>query len=133
VLAKLIRAVGAVTIACVITWGGNARAEILITTAAITGGELVIVGRVRRPREPSVHIKINPSKTVQVESTSTGGFRWIGLELPSTCMIEITSGEDKREVLIQNCGLAGPPGPAGPPGQMGPAGPKGDPGEAAKQ
>ncbi len=138
-LAKLIRAIVAVTTACVITWGGNARAEILITTAAISGGELVIVGRVRRPREPAVHIKINPSKTVQVESTNTGGFRWIGLEFPSTCMIEITSGEDKREVLIQNCGLAGPPGPtgppgpAGPPGQTGPAGPKGDPGEAAKQ
>jgi hypothetical protein len=138
-LAKLIRAIVAVTTACVITWGGNARAEILITTAAISGGELVIVGRVRRPREPVVHIKINPSKTVQVESTNTGGFRWIGLEFPSTCMIEITSGEDKREVLIQNCGLAGPPGPtgppgpAGPPGQTGPAGPKGDPGEAAKQ
>jgi hypothetical protein len=135
-LAKLIRAVVAVTTACVITWGGNAHAEIFITTAAISGGALVIVGRVRQPREPSVQIKINPSKTVQVESSRTGGFRWIGPEFPSTCMVEITSGEDKREVLIQNCGLAGPagpPGPAGPTGQMGPAGPKGDPGEAAKQ
>ena len=73
-LAKIIRAV-AVTTACVITWGGNARAEILITTAAITRGELKIVGRVGRPREPSVHIRISPNKTVQVESNSTGGFR----------------------------------------------------------
>jgi hypothetical protein len=138
-LAKLIRAVVAATIACVITWAGNARAEILITTAAISGGELVIVGRVRQPREPNVQIKINPSKTVQVESSRTGGFRWIGPEFPSTCIVEITSGADKREVLIQNCGLAGPAGPsgpvgpAGPAGPMGPAGPKGDPGEAAKQ
>lgn len=145
-LAKLIGAV--VTSACVITWGGNARAEILITTASISRGELTIVGRVRRVREPIVHIKINPSKTVQVESSSTGGFRWIGSEFPSTCLVEITSGEDKREVVIQNCGLPGPagppgaagppgpagsPGPAGPPGAMGPPGPKGDPGEAAKQ
>jgi hypothetical protein len=135
-LAKLIRAVLAVATISVITWGGNARAEIFITTAAITRGELVIVGRVRRPRDPSVQIKINPNKTVQVESTLTGGFRWIGLEYPSTCMVEITSGEDKRVVLIENCGVAGPPGPGGPPGPagpMGPAGPKGDPGEAAKQ
>ena len=141
-LAKLIRAVVAVTTACAITWGGNARAEVFITTAAISGGELVIVGRIRQPREPSVQIKINPSKTVQVESSRTGGFRWIGPEFPSTCMVEITSGEDKREVLIQNCGLpgpagpagpAGPPGPAGPTGAMGPAGPKGDPGEVTKQ
>jgi len=72
-LAKIIRAV-AVTTACAITCGGNARAEILITTAAITRGELTIVGRVGRPREPSVHIKISPNKTVQVESNSTGGF-----------------------------------------------------------
>jgi len=140
-LGKIIR-VAAVTAACVITWAGNARAEILITTAAISRGELTIVGRVRRPREPTVHIKINPSKTVQVESSPTGGFRWIGTEFPSTCAVEITSGEDKREVLIQNCGLpgpvgppgpAGPPGPMGPAGAMGPAGPKGIPGEAAKQ
>jgi hypothetical protein len=140
--AQLSRAIVAVTTACLITWGGNARAEILITTAAISRGELTIVGRVRRPREPSVHIKISPNKTVQVESSSTGGFRWIGPEFPSTCIVEISSGEDKREVVIQNCGLpgpvgplgpAGPPGPGGPAGAMGPAGPKGDPGEAAKQ
>jgi hypothetical protein len=137
-LAKLIRAAVAVTSACMITWGGNARAEIFISTAAISRGELAIVGRVRRPRESSVHIKISPSKTVQVESTATGGFRWIGSEFPSTCIVEITSGEDKRDVVIQNCGLpgpagpAGPPGPAGPTGAMGPVGPKGDPGEAAK-
>ena len=138
-LAKLTRAVAAVATACVIAWSGDARAEILITTAAITRGELTIVGRIRRPREHSVNIKISPSKTVQVESSSTGGFRWIGPEFPSTCIVEITSGEDKRDVVIENCGLpgpvgpAGPPGPAGPAGATGPAGPKGDPGEAAKQ
>ena len=132
-LAKFIRAVLAVTTCCVITWDGNARAEILMTTSAITRGELTIVGRVRRPRDHIVHIKISPSKTVQVESTSTGGFRWIGPEFPSTCIVEITSGEDKREVVIENCGLPGPAGPPGPAGAPGPAGPKGDPGEAAKQ
>ena len=138
-LAKFVRAVLVGTTCCVITWGGNARAEILMTTAAITRGELTIVGRVRRPREHSVRIKIGPGKTVQVESSSTGGFRWIGTEFPSTCVVEISSGDDKREVVIENCGLPGPPGPVGPPGPagpagaMGPAGPKGDPGEAAKQ
>ena len=65
--ARLIRAVVAIAAACVCSWSGNARAEILITTAAISRGELTIVGRVRRPRDPSVQIKINPSKTVHVE------------------------------------------------------------------
>jgi hypothetical protein len=149
VLAKLVvRAAIAATTACVITWGEVARAEILITTAAISRGDLTIVGRVRRPREPSVQIKINPNKTVQVESTETGRFTWIGPEFPSTCVVNISSGADTKDVVIQNCGLpgpagptgptgpAGPPGPAGPigpTGPMGPAGPKGDPGEAAKQ
>ena len=135
-LAKLVGAVAAVTVSCVVTWGGSARAEIFITTAAITRGELVIVGRVRQPREHSVRIKISPGKTVQVESSATGGFRWIGAEFPSTCIVEITSGEDKRDVVIERCGVAGPPGPpgpTGPAGALGPAGPKGDPGEAAKQ
>jgi hypothetical protein len=131
-LARFIGTVLAATMVCVTTWDGNAYAEILITTASISRGELVIVGRVRRPREPSVEIKISPSKTVQVESTSTGGFRWIGPEFPSTCIVKITSGPDTKDVVIQNCGLpgpAGPPGPTGPPGPagpMGPAGPKGD-------
>ena len=131
-LAKLI-GVAAVTTVCVLAWSENARAEILITTAAITRGELTIVGRVRRPREHSVRLKISPTKTVEVESTSTGGFRWIGPEFPSTCIVAITSGEDKRDVVIENCGLPGPAGPQGPAGAPGPAGPKGDPGAAAKQ
>jgi hypothetical protein len=154
--AKLIRVIGVATTVCMIASDGSARAEILITTAAISRGELTIVGRVRRAREPGVRIQINPNKEVEVKSTPTGGFRWIGTEFPTTCTVEITSGGDKRNVLIQNCGvagpagppgLAGPPGPAGPPGsagpagpagppgpegQIGPAGPKGAPGEAAK-
>jgi len=148
--AKLIRAVLAATAAYAITWGEVARAEILITTAAIARGDLTIVGRVRRPHEPGVQIKINPNKTVQVESTATGRFTWIGPEFPTTCVVNISSGPDTKDVVIQNCGLpgpagqpgpVGPAGPAGPPGAagpigptgpMGPAGPKGDPGEAAK-
>lgn len=119
-LARFIGTVLAVITVCVTTWDGNAYAEILITTATISRGELVIVGRVRRPREPGVEIRISPNKTVQVESTSTGGFRWIGPEFPSTCIVKITSGPDTREVVIQNCGLPGPAGPPGPAGLRAP-------------
>ncbi len=97
--AKLIGAVVAVTTACVITWGGNAHAEILITTATISQGELVIVGRVRGAREPGVEIKISPSKTVQVKGTSTGGFRWIGPEVPSTAAFPDRLDRPDRQVL----------------------------------
>jgi collagen triple helix repeat protein len=147
-LVKPVRAALAAAATFVVMCGGSAHAEILITTASITRGELVIVGRVRRVREPTVNIKISPGKTVQVESTATGGFRWIGVAFPSTCIVEITSGDDKREVVIQNCGLpgpagsvgatgpvgpAGPSGPAGPPGPQGPAGPAGPKGESAAE
>lgn len=104
-LAKPIGTVAALMTAYAVTCTGNAHAEILITTANISQGELVIVGRVRRPRKPGVEIKISPSKTVKVESTSTGGFRWIGPEFPATCVVKITSGPDTRDVVIQNCGL----------------------------
>jgi hypothetical protein len=120
---KLIGTVAVVSTACLVTLSGNAHAEILITTASISRGELVVVGRVRRPRDPNVEIKISPIKTVRVESTSTGGFRWVGPEFPSTCIVKITSGPDTRDVVIQNCGL---PGPVGPPGPPGPPGPKGN-------
>jgi hypothetical protein len=128
-LAKPFSTVGAFIAGFAIAWTESAHAEIFITTATISQGELVIVGRVRRPREPSVEIRIGPSKTVKVESTSTGGFRWIGPEFPSTCIVKITSGPDTRDVVIQNCGLpgpAGPPGPTGPAGPIGPPGPKGN-------
>ena len=62
--AKLIRAVAAVTTTCLITWGRNAACGNTYQTAAISRGELTIVGRVRPQREPSVHIKISPDKTV---------------------------------------------------------------------
>jgi hypothetical protein len=126
--AKLIGTVAVVATAWLVTLSENAHAEILITTASISRGELVIAGRVRRPRDPNVEIKISPTKTVQVESTSTGGFRWVGPEFPSACVVKITSGPDTRDVVIQNCGLpgpAGPPGPTGPPGPAGPTGPVG--------
>ena len=122
--AKLI-GTAAVATACLVTLSGDADAEILISTASISRGELVIAGRVRRPRDPNVEIKISPTKTVQVKSTSTGGFRWIGPEFPSTCIVKITSGPDTRDVVIQNCGLPGPAGPPGPPGPAGPIGPAG--------
>jgi hypothetical protein len=47
--AKLIRAAVAVTTTCLITRGGNARAEILVTTAVISRGELCANGALHRP------------------------------------------------------------------------------------
>jgi hypothetical protein len=81
-LAKLIGTLALVTAAGLVTWGGKAHAEILITTASISRGELVIVGRVRQPRERNVEIKISAAKTVQVESTSTGVFGGLDQSFP---------------------------------------------------
>ena len=131
-LAKPIGAVVAVTTAWLITWGGNAHAEILITTATISQGELVIVGRVRRLRETGVEIKISPSKTVQLKTTSTGGFRWIGQSESDSSHSGGERESGHRPVLeLLGSPTAGPPVPAGG-GPMG-GGESGGSGEAASR
>lgn len=115
---KLVGAVAA-AICFVTAWPITAYADIFITTASIRRGDLIIEGRIRRTGDPNVEIKISPTKTVKVESSATGGFRWVGQEFPTTCIVTITSGSHARNALIQNCGPVGPPGPAGPPGPKG--------------
>lgn len=127
-LSKLVSAAAATATCLVAAWPVNASADIFITSASIRRGDLVIEGRIRRTRDPNVEIKISPAKTVKVESTATGAFRWTGTEFPTTCVVTITSGSETRDAVIQNCGPAGPPGPEGQPGPTGSAGPAGPPG-----
>ncbi|MBN9147706.1 MAG: hypothetical protein J0I83_05800 [Nitrobacter sp.] len=129
-LSKLVSTAAAAVTCFAAAWPISASADIFITSATIRRGDLVIEGRIRGTRDPNVEIKINPAKTVKIESTGTGAFRWSGAEFPSTCIVTITSGSQTRDAVIQNCGAAGAPGPAGPPGPTGPAGPAGSAGPA---
>jgi hypothetical protein len=104
-----------------------APADITIQRAQITPAGLSIAGRIQ-PRAPNVTLTISPGKTVEVATAPNGRFTWQGMELPTTCIIEASAGNDKKTAMIQNCGPqgpAGPPGPAGPTGVAGPAGPPG--------
>lgn len=115
---KLVGAVAA-TICFATAWPVNAYADISVTNAGIRRGDLIIEGRIRRTGDPNVEIRISPTKTVKIESSPTGGFRWIGQEFPPTCIVTITSGSHSRNAVISNCGPVGPAGPAGPPGPKG--------------
>lgn len=125
-LSKLVNVAAGAATCFVAAWPVNASADIFITTASIRRGDLTIEGRIRRTDDPTVEIQINPTRTVKVKSTATGGFRWTGQEFPATCIVKVTSGSHTRDVVIQNCGPAGPPGPPGPAGPPGSSEPSKD-------
>jgi hypothetical protein len=77
--ANLIRAIVAVTTTCLIIWAGNARAEILITTAAISRGELTIVGRVGDRASRACILKSAQTKQCKSRAVRLEGF--VGLDL----------------------------------------------------
>ena len=92
---KLIRA--AIAVYGAIIWAGDARAEIVVTHAAITQGNLIIEGRVT-PRVPDVQLP-----------PGTAG----------------PKGQDGSPGSAGPAGPPGSPGPAGPPGTVGPTGQEG--------
>lgn len=113
----------------VLAAGGPALAEIQITDARITAGEVVIQGRA-----PAV------KQTVEADdgrgSTISRGDRRFTLRLnylATDCTVRLKAGEETRQVVVAGCsprGPAGEPGPAGPPGERGATGPQGPAGPA---
>ncbi|MBK5960894.1 hypothetical protein CCR97_22195 [Rhodoplanes elegans] len=127
---------------------GSAEAAIEISGARIEAGEIVVIGRVTRPNE-----KVTFDGKFEVVSGKDRRFTWRAAYHPGDCTVTVKSEPDTREIVIANCGQAGPKGdkgdagaagapgapgavgaagPAGPTGQqgpVGPAGPKGDKGD----
>jgi hypothetical protein len=106
-----------------------ASATITIQRAQIGPAGLTITGS-PLPRAPKITLTIRPGKTVEVPTAPNGLFRWQGMELPPTCIIEASAGSDKTTAMVQNCGPQGIAGPAGPPGPMGSTGVAGPQGPA---
>ncbi|MDC7788519.1 collagen-like protein [Rhodoplanes sp. TEM] len=132
---------------------GTAEAAIEISAARIEAGEIVVIGRVTRPNE-----KVTFDDRFEVVSGKDRRFTWRAAYHPGDCTVTVKSEPDTRDIVVANCGqagpkgdkgdrgeagapgaagapgvagAAGPQGPAGPTGQQGPVGPKGDRGEAA--
>jgi hypothetical protein len=109
---------------CIAFFASPASATIFVQQAQISPSGLTVSGRIQ-PRAPNVTLTISPGKTVEVPTTPNGRFTWQGMELPTTCIIEVSAGSDKKTAMVQNCGVQGLAGPQGPAGSPGPAGPQG--------
>ncbi len=90
----------------------SANATIDIRRADIAQGTLQVRGQVT-PVVPTVTIEINTKVSVQVQTDAQGNFYWSGVTFPDSCLIKLTAGADKKDALVERCGLRGPEGPAG--------------------
>src|ERR1700730_957536 len=117
---------------CIAFVASPASAAITIQNAQINPSGLTVTGHIQPPAS-KVTLTISPGKTVNIPVSSNGEFTWQGMEFPTTCIIEVSAGRDKKTAMVRNCGAqgpAGPAGPAGPVGLAGPAGPMGPTGSA---
>lgn len=119
---------------------GTAEAAIEISAARIEAGEIVVLGRVTRPNE-----KVTFDDRFEVVSGKDRRFTWRAAYHPGDCTVTVKSEPDTRDIVIANCGQAGPkgdkgdrgeagtPGAAGAPGMAGAAGPQGPAGPTGQQ
>src|SRR5260370_18224953 len=89
-----------------------ASATITIRNALINPCGLTVTGHIQ-PRARKVTLKISPCKTVDVPVLSNGQFSWQGMEFPTTCIIEVSAGRDKKIAMVRNCESRGLAAPAG--------------------
>jgi len=117
---------------------GKEAADLSISTAAISGGRLVIEGTA--PKSGQV-IKID-GRSNQTTADKTGAFAFDLAWTPPDCLVTLVAGGDTQDVLIADCapvgatgakgatGATGARGVQGVPGARGPAGPTGATGAA---
>ena len=117
-MARFKRFVGGTVVALAVL-ATPALADITISQAEITGGRLMISGRLSDGNQV-VRIDNTDHRT---QSGNTGFFHFRLPYLPPSCMVSIVSELDRfDDVVIGNCGPRGEIGPAGPQGDAGPAG-----------
>jgi len=107
----------------------SAQAEIAITEAQITAGELRVSGRAQSANAP-----VTLDDAHQVTSDARRRFSFRLPYLPPDCSVTLQSGTDRREAIIANCSVTpGPAGPQGAQGDRGPVGPQGAQGDRGQQ
>jgi hypothetical protein len=83
-------------------------ADITIQTAKIAQGKLMIIGTVP-PHTPKVALIVSAGIEVEVTPDRRGRFVWKDAKFPSTCSVEVRAGNERKNVLLAYCGVAGPP------------------------
>ena len=117
----------AVTAALVLS-GASASAQIRVDEARIAAGDLRISGRIRQPNAVVVL-----DEEISTTSDRSGRFAFRVPYFPKDCTAVLQAEGETREIVVANCGQAGPQGEAGVPGSIGAAGPPGPRGETGPQ
>jgi hypothetical protein len=103
-----------------------------VTSAAISGGRLVIRGKILGSNR-DIAIARTSFKT---KATPRKDFLFIVDYLPTDCRVDLVTPTGTLPLVVADCGPTGAPGPKGDPGPQGPAGEpgsKGDVGAAGPQ
>lgn len=95
-----------------------ARAEIAISAAKITGGELWVLGSTG---ETDAEISLDGQFTGRTDGR--GNFEFRVIYHPASCIVTLRVRQQEQRAVVGECGQQGPPGPApaastvaGPPG-----------------
>ncbi|MCB1378298.1 MAG: collagen-like protein [Alphaproteobacteria bacterium] len=128
--------VAAAVIASAVTLSA-AQAAITVTTAEISGGQLVVNGtRTGTGAPPQMRLD---GQFLTPIAGGTGAFSFNLVYMPPDCIATLeairTDGgvREALDVVIANCGPAGPQGPQGNTGAVGPTGPHGPQGPQGSQ
>src|SRR5215217_5628048 len=108
--------------ACAIVAAGPALAEIRISGARITEGQLWVLGQA-----DEVNASISLDDAFEQTTDGRGRFEFRVVYHPATCIVTVKTAAQTKQVVVAECGQAGPKGDRGDPGPPGPTGPPGPP------
>lgn len=98
----------------------SAQAEINVSVARISEGQLWVIGQVDEP-----NAVVTLDEGMEQTADGRGRFEFRVVYHPATCIVTIKTPAQIKRAVVAGCGQAGPKGD---PGVAGPAGPPGPPG-----
>ena len=106
--------------ACAVLTAGPALAEIKISGARITEGQLWVLGRA-----DEANASISLDDAFEQRTDGRGRFEFRVVYHPATCIVTVKTAAQSQQAVVAGCGQAGPKGDRGDPGPPGPPGPLG--------
>src|SRR5215210_8608903 len=108
--------------ACAVLTAGSALAEIGISGARITEGQLWVLGQA-----DEANASISLEDAFEQTTDNRGRFEFRVVYHPATCIVTVKTAAQSQQAVVAGCGQAGPKGDPGPEGRPGPPGPAGLP------
>ena len=91
--------------ACVIVTAGSALAEIRISGARITEGQLWVLGQA-----DEANASISLDDAFEQRTDSRGRFEFRVVYHPATCIVTVKTAAQSQQAVVAGCGQAGPKG-----------------------